>query len=73
MGSSKPTPSGKPYRLQKLPAEKRAAAKGVLAHDPRPRSQEDGVRDYGMSFAGYNIRFHVTDGTLLVTAVEPEE
>ena len=50
----------------------RAAAQGVLAHDPRPRYQEDGVKDYGMSFAGFNIRFRVTDGVLTVLAVEPE-
>ncbi|MBE6997505.1 MAG: tRNA (N6-threonylcarbamoyladenosine(37)-N6)-methyltransferase TrmO [Ruminococcaceae bacterium] len=58
--------------LSALPAEKRAAAQGVLAHDPRPRYQEDGVKDYGMSFAGFNIRFRVTDGVLTVLAVEPE-
>ena len=58
--------------LQKLPEEKRAAALGVLAHDPRPRYQEDGAKEYGMCFAGSNIRFRVTDGVLRVTAVEPE-
>jgi tRNA-Thr(GGU) m(6)t(6)A37 methyltransferase TsaA len=58
--------------LEKLPAEKRAAAAGVLAHDPRPRYQDDD-REYGMSFAGFNIRFHVADGVLTVTAVEREE
>ena len=58
--------------LEKLPAEKRAAAVGVLAHDPRPRYQDDD-REYGMSFAGFNIRFHVADGVLTVTAVEREE
>ncbi len=58
--------------LEKLPAEKRAAAKGVLAHDPRPRYQDDG-REYGMSFAGFNLRFRVADGVLTVTAAEREE
>ena len=57
--------------LEKLPADKRAAAVGVLAHDPRPRYQDD-EREYGMSFAGFNIRFRVADGVLTVTAVEKE-
>jgi hypothetical protein len=59
--------------LDKLPEDKRTAARGVLAHDPRPRYQEDGVRDYGMSFAGFNIRFCVTDGVMTVLAVEKED
>ncbi len=58
--------------LDKLPAEKRAAARGVLAHDPRPRYQDDPARDYGMEFSGHNIRFHVAGGVLTVTAVERE-
>jgi hypothetical protein len=58
--------------LKRLPAEKRAAARGVLAHDPRPRYQDD-EREYGMSFAGFNIRFRVTAGVLTVTAAEREE
>ena len=58
--------------LEKLPADKRAAAKGVLAHDPRPRYQDDPAREYGMDFAGYNLRFRVENGTLTLTAVEKE-
>ena len=56
--------------LEKLPAEKREAAKGVLAHDPRPRYQDDPERTYGMDFAGFNIRFKVADGVMTVTDVE---
>ena len=56
--------------LEKLPAEKREAAKGVLAHDPRPRYQDDPERIYGMDFAGFNIRFKVADGVMTVTDVE---
>ena len=56
--------------LEKLPAEKREAAKGVLAHDPRPRYQDDPARIYGMDFAGYNIKFKVADGVMTVTDVE---
>ena len=58
--------------LERLPADKRAAARGVLAHDPRPRYQDDGAREYGMDFAGYDLRFRVTDGVLTVTAAEKQ-
>ena len=40
---------------------------GVLARDPRPRYQDDPDRIYGMSFAGWEIRFRVKDGILTVT------
>ena len=59
--------------LDRLPADKRAAARGVLAHDPRPRYQDDAEREYGMDFAGYDLRFRVTDGIMTVLAVEKEE
>ena len=58
--------------LAKLPADKRAAARGVLAHDPRPRYQDDPAREYGMDFAGFNLRFRVTDGVLTVLAADEE-
>ncbi len=59
-----------PALLQKLPLDKREAAVGVLAHDPRPRYQNDPQRLYGLSFAGYDIRFQVHDDTVYVTQVE---
>ena len=58
--------------LNALPPEKRAAARGVLAHDPRPRYQDDPAREYGMDFAGFNLRFRVAGSVLTVTAVERE-
>ncbi len=58
-----------PQLLQKLPAEKQAAAIGVLSHDPRPSYQRDEHRTYGLSFAGYNLRFRVKDSVLTVTDV----
>ena len=57
--------------LQKLPEEKRSSAVEVLALDPRPRYQEDPQRLYGVSFAGWDIRFHVAEGKLTVCGVEP--
>ena len=52
--------------LQRLPAEKQAAAIGVLSHDPRPSYQRDSDRDYGLNFAGFDIRFRVKNGKLTV-------
>ena len=55
--------------LKKLPQNKREAALGVLAHDPRPSYQRDPKRIYGLTFAGYDIRFQVKDGVLTVLEV----
>lgn len=56
--------------LEKLPPEKQEAAIGILAHDPRPRYQNDAKRVYGVTFAGYDIRFTVEENTLTVVGVE---
>lgn len=58
--------------LEKLPEEKREAAVGVLSHDPRPSYQSESDRVYGLTFAGYNIRFTVTGNRLTVVSVEPQ-
>ena len=55
--------------LQQLPVEKRQAAIGVLSHDPRPSYQRKPDRVYGLTFAGYDIRFKVVDGILTVEEV----
>lgn len=44
---------------------------GVLAQDPRPAYQRDPHRDYGLGFAGWNVRFRVVGRELIVHAVEP--
>ncbi len=56
--------------LMKLPEGKRSAAIGVLSHDPRPSYQKDSQRIYGLTFAGFDIRFTVKDNTLTVHQVE---
>ena len=56
--------------LQKLPAQKRDAAVQVLSHDPRPSYQRKPGRVYGLTFAGFDIRFTVEEDTLTVVAVE---
>ena len=55
--------------LQQLPEDKRSAAIGVLSHDPRPSYQRKPDRIYGLTFAGFDIRFKVTDDHLTVTEV----
>ena len=55
--------------LSHLPEEKRAAAIGVLSHDPRPSYQRTPGRVYGLTFAGFDIRFTVDGDTLTVAEV----
>ena len=57
------------HLLEKLPANKREAAVGVLSHDPRPSYQHNFERIYGLPFAGFDIRFTVEEGTLHVKEV----
>ncbi|HIS51643.1 MAG TPA: tRNA (N6-threonylcarbamoyladenosine(37)-N6)-methyltransferase TrmO [Candidatus Onthomonas avicola] len=57
--------------LARIPKEKRAALRGVLAQDPRPAYQDDPARRYGMTFAGWDVRFTVAGGTLTVCEVVP--
>ena len=54
-----------------LPADKRQAAISVLSHDPRPSYQRKPDRIYGLTFAGYDIRFTVENTILTVVAVDP--
>ena len=56
--------------LQRIPAEKREAIRGILAQDPRPSYQNDPDRVYGVAFGGYDFRFRVRDGVLTVCEVE---
>ncbi len=58
--------------LEKLPADKQAAAVGVLSHDPRPSYQRKPGRVYGLNFAGFDIRFIVEDAVLTVQSVEKQ-
>lgn len=41
----------------------------TLQLDPRPSYHNDPEREYGMSFAGYNVRFTVSDNTLTVISI----
>ena len=57
--------------LQRLPENKRSAAMAVLSHDPRPSYQRKPGRVYGLSFAGYDLRFTVEDDLLTVVDATP--
>ncbi len=56
--------------LIQIPQEKKKALLGVLEQDPRPAYHDDPERLYGVSFAGYNIRFTVDGDRLLVKAID---
>lgn len=56
--------------LSVLPAEKQEAALQLLSHDPRPSYQRKPGRVYGLTFAGFDIRFTVEDSQLTVVGVE---
>lgn len=55
--------------LEILPQDKQQAAIGILAHDPRPSYQKDAARIYGVTFAGFDIRFIVKENVLTVQEV----
>ena len=56
--------------VEKIPAEKLEAVRGVLAQDPRPSYQDDPERVYGMGFGGMEINFKVDGDNLTVCGVE---
>lgn len=55
--------------LEKIPKEKQKAIIEVLKQDPRPSYQDDPERKYGVSFAGFDVRFTVRDTVLTVFEV----
>lgn len=56
--------------LRIYPEEKRQAVLGVLAEDPRPAYVKDEKRVYGVSFAGYDVKFRVIGDLLRVCSME---
>ena len=56
--------------LEKLPQEKRALMKEILAGDPRPQYQDDEGRIYGFAFAGFEIKFRVENNTAILTEIK---
>jgi len=56
--------------LQQIPEEKQQALLGVLSHDPRPSYKQDSDHIYGLNFAGFDIRFSVSNGILTVKEIK---
>lgn len=57
-------------QAEKVPADKLDALLGVLESDPRPSYKKDGEQEYGLGFAGMNVRFRVLDGILTVIDIQ---
>ncbi len=53
-----------------IPEEVRRCLEKILSNDPRPHYQNDPDRVYGMSYAGYNVRFKVAGITLTVVTID---
>lgn len=60
-----------PELLERIPAQRREALRGVLAQDPRPHYQNDPNRVYGFPFAGMEVRFTVEGKILCVRDILP--
>ena len=60
-----------PDLLASIPFDRQQALLSVLAHDPRPAYQNDPQRRYGLSFAGFDIRFTIQGQQLTVQSVQP--
>lgn len=56
--------------LSKIKAEHRDALVEILAGDPRPAYKKEDPKEYGMSFASYEVFFTVCDTVLTVTRVD---
>lgn len=59
--------------LSALPSHLQQALIDVLAHDPRPQYHNDPSRIYGMSFAGYEIKFSVSQSRLSLLDIKKGE
>ncbi len=58
--------------LKDFPADKTEALKSLLSLDPRPGYSDDAERVYGLSYAGFNIKFTVDDSSLTVTEIQKQ-
>ncbi len=58
--------------LELIPEEKHEALENILSQDPRPHYQNDSERVYGMSFAGFDVRFKVEEDVLTVCQIVKE-
>lgn len=58
-----------PQLLEMIPTNKRGALLEILKSDPRPAYQHDPERIYGFTFAGFQIKFTVSNSSLRVTEI----
>lgn len=56
--------------LQVYSSSHQKAVLELLAQDPRPAYQADGAKRYGVSYAGYDVKFYVQDSILHVCGIE---
>ncbi len=56
--------------MKKILPEKQKVLKEILSQDPRPSYIEDKERVYGMSYAGYEIKFSVDGSELFVIDIK---
>jgi len=56
--------------LSRIPEEKREALSELLANDPRPAYKNEDGKEYGVTFAGFNVRFRYENNSLSVTEIE---
>ena len=54
-----------------LPQTELQALCEILSQDPRPQYQDDPGREYGLLFAGHNVRFKVNGDVLTVLSIDP--
>lgn len=59
-----------PDMLDKLPEQKRNAAIEILRQDPRPAVQADRDKIFALLFAGFEIKFTVSENLLKVISTE---
>ncbi|MBQ8137661.1 MAG: tRNA (N6-threonylcarbamoyladenosine(37)-N6)-methyltransferase TrmO [Clostridia bacterium] len=55
--------------LFSIPPEKRGVLESVLSGDPRPGYQREAA-EYGIAYAGFNIRFSIDGETLTITQIK---
>ncbi|MBR4771642.1 MAG: tRNA (N6-threonylcarbamoyladenosine(37)-N6)-methyltransferase TrmO [Bacteroidales bacterium] len=53
-----------------LPQDDLTALRQLLSCDPRPQYLDDPEREYGLFFAGRNVRFRVCEGVVYVTGLD---
>ncbi len=56
--------------LSIIPENKRQALLELLSNDPRPAYNDEEVKEYGVTFAGFNIRFKYENNSLSVTQIK---